>query len=67
MGVAVFAPCLLLVVVVDGCFSLPADAARRLEQLPKRSVVEGKMSIKRGWCVVHRAEAERSRKTTEKK
>lgn len=40
MGVAVFAPCLL--VVVDGCFSLPADAARRLKLLPKRFVVEGK-------------------------
>lgn len=33
MGVAVFAPCLL--VVVDGCFSLPANAARRLEQANK--------------------------------
>lgn len=33
MGVAVFAPCLLA--VVDGCFSLPANAARRLEQANK--------------------------------
>lgn len=38
MGVAEFAPCLL--VVVDGCFSLPADAARWLKQLPKRFLVE---------------------------
>lgn len=64
MGVAVLAPCLL--VVVDGCFSLPVDAARRLEQLPKRFVVEEKMSIKRGRCVVRPVELVRCRKTTEK-
>lgn len=64
MGVAVFAPCLL--VVVDGCFSLPVDAARRLKQQPKRFVVEEKMSIKRGGCVVRLVEFVKCRKTTEK-
>lgn len=44
MGVAVFAPCLL--VVVDGCFSLPADAARRLKQLTKCFLVEEKHEYK---------------------
>lgn len=73
MGVAVFAPCLLFV-VADGCFSLPADAARRLKQLPKkkkkkqpRCLVEEEMSIKRGKGASRaRCEFVRCRKTTEK-
>lgn len=56
MGVAVFAPC--LPVVVDGCFSLPVDAARRLEQLPKRLLDEGKMSVKQGRRAAHREVSE---------
>lgn len=47
MGVAVFAACLL--VVVDGCFSLAADAAQRWMQLAnKKNAIcsRVKMSIK---------------------
>lgn len=53
MGVAVFAPCLL--VVVDGCFS-PSDAARRLRQLTKCFPVEEKNNDEYKQivgCVVH--------------
>lgn len=66
MGVAVFAPCLL--VVVDGCFSPPADAAR--SSLPKRLLLEEKRVEKERKRVVRLAESarcpgERRKKSTE--